>query len=71
MLCPPNHVSANLAPINAIVELLVDQPTNCDVVTSDEVETMRHLGTWLRIILRAYYSFDSFSKDDVCELVAG
>jgi hypothetical protein len=70
MLCPSNHLSANFRPVDAVVKVLIDQATDRDIVSSDQVKSMTNLRAWLRVILGSNNSFDCFIQNDVCELVA-
>jgi len=71
MLCSTNHLSTYFCPVDAIVEIFIDQTANGDVITSNKIETMTDFRTWLRVVRWSNDSFDGVVEDDVGELVAG
>ena len=71
MLNSPNHLSTHFRPVDAVVEVFVNQAADSDVVASDEVETVTDFRAWLGVILGSNNSFNGFIQDDVGELVAG
>jgi hypothetical protein len=44
--------SPNLRPIDALVQFFIDQAHNGDIVSPDQIQAMRDLARWLRIIWR-------------------
>lgn len=66
-----DDVSPNFGPVDALVELLVDQAADDDIVAADEVEAMLDFGAGLRVITRADDALDSRGQDEVGRLVGG
>ena len=60
MLNSPNHLSTHFCPVDAVVEVFVNQAANSDVVASDEVETVTDFRAWLGVILGSNNSFNGF-----------
>ena len=58
MLCSTNHLSTYFCPVDAIVEIFIDQTTNGDVITSNQIEAMADFRTWLRVVRWPNDSFD-------------
>jgi hypothetical protein len=71
MLRPPNHLSAHFPPVDAVVEVFINQATDGYVVSSNQIKTVTNFRAWLGVILRSNNSFDRFIQDDVGELIAG
>jgi hypothetical protein len=71
MLCTSNHLSSHFRPVDAVVEIFVNQAADGDIVPSDQIKTVTDLRAWFGVILGSNNSFDSFVQDDVGELIAG
>ena len=65
-----DHIPANFLPIDATVELVINEPAYCNVVSSHQVESMADLEAGLGIVCRSNNSLDGLAKDDVRDLVA-
>ena len=70
MLDASNNCSPNLFPVNACIELFVHKPTDCDVVSSHQIQPMTNFRTWFGIVRRSDDAFDGLVKDNVGQLVA-
>ena len=71
MFGTPNYLTSNFIPIYAAIELLSNEPTYCDVVSSHQIKSMADLRAWFGIVSRANNSFDRLAEHNVRDLVAG
>lgn len=71
MLGCANDLPSDLFPIDAIVQLFIDQADYGDVVASDQIQAMLDLRTRLWVVGWSDDSFDGFVQDNVGHLVAG
>jgi len=58
MLRTSDHISSDLTPINTRIQLLIHQPANHHIVSSDQIQSVRLLGRRLVVALLADDAFD-------------
>ena len=71
MLRTADHLASHFVPVNAVVQLLIDESDYCDIVAANKVKTMADLGAGLVVRTASNYSLDCFIKDDIRDLIAG
>lgn len=71
MLRASNDLAAHLVPVDALIQLLVDQATQRDVVAADQVQAVLNLLAGFRVVGRADDALPSVLKNQVGHLVAG
>ena len=71
MFHPTNDISSNLGPINAGIQLLVDKPTDSDILPSYEIQPVADLCARFFVIRRSYDALNGLGEDKVGDLIAG
>ena len=71
MFHPANHIPSDLGPINAGIKLLVDKPTDGDILPSYEIQPVAHLCARFFVIRRSYDALNGLREDEVGDLITG
>ena len=71
MFHPANHIPSNLGPINAGIKLLINKPTDGDILPSYEIQPVADLGARFFVIRRSYDALNGLREDEVGDLIAG
>ncbi|KAL9117731.1 MAG: hypothetical protein Q9187_005729 [Circinaria calcarea] len=70
VLYSSNDTPPNLSPVDARVQLLVDESAHRDVLSANEIQAVTDFGTGFFVIWWAYNALNGLAQDKICKLIA-